>query len=153
MFSIAYAFKGQVHVFAGWVKIVSHSSCRTSAFLKYFCPLSSFENQQFIWEENEKNVQNFRPLTVCIIFLISCQKLKKMRALIGISLNFDVLIWVITQVPIFNPRDLTLFRPMELSIKVKLQFKLGWSIIYIEGSQVIISPKYYLSSSEDQFCL
>ena len=39
MFFIAYAFKGQVHVFAGRVKIVSHSSCRTSAILKYFCPL------------------------------------------------------------------------------------------------------------------
>ena len=39
MFFIAYAFKGQVHVFAGQVKIVSHSSSRTSAILKYFCPL------------------------------------------------------------------------------------------------------------------
>ena len=39
MFSIAYAFKGQVHVFAGQVKTLSHSSCRTSAILKYFCPL------------------------------------------------------------------------------------------------------------------
>ena len=38
MFFIAYAFKGQVCVFAGRVKIVSHSSCRTSAILKYFCP-------------------------------------------------------------------------------------------------------------------
>ena len=41
MFFIAYAFKGQVHVFAGRVKIVSHSSCRTSSILKYFCPLVS----------------------------------------------------------------------------------------------------------------
>ena len=39
MFFIAYAFKGQVHVFAGRVKIVSHSSCRTSAIFKYFFPL------------------------------------------------------------------------------------------------------------------
>ena len=39
MFFIVYAFKGQVHVFAGRVKIVSHSSCRTSAISKYFCPL------------------------------------------------------------------------------------------------------------------
>ena len=39
MFFIAYAFKGQVHAFAGQLKIVSHSSCRTSAILKYFCPL------------------------------------------------------------------------------------------------------------------
>ena len=40
-FIIAYAFKGQVHVFAGQVKIVSHLSCRTSAIFKYFCPLNS----------------------------------------------------------------------------------------------------------------
>ena len=33
-----YAFKGQAHMFAGRVKIVSHSSCRTSAILKYFAP-------------------------------------------------------------------------------------------------------------------
>ena len=39
MFFIAYTFKGQVHAFAGRVKIVIHSSCRTSAILKYFCPL------------------------------------------------------------------------------------------------------------------
>ena len=39
MFFMQYAFKAQVHVFAGQVKSVSHSSCRTSAILKYFCPL------------------------------------------------------------------------------------------------------------------
>ena len=43
MFFIAYAFKGQVHVFAGQVKIVSHSSCRSSAILKYFCPLQTLK--------------------------------------------------------------------------------------------------------------
>ena len=45
MFFIAYAFKGQVHVFAGQVKIVGHSSCRTSTILKYFCPLISITVQ------------------------------------------------------------------------------------------------------------
>ena len=35
MFFIACSFKGQVHVFAGQVKILSR---RTSAILKYFCP-------------------------------------------------------------------------------------------------------------------
>ena len=40
MLFIAYAFKGQVHVFARRVKFVSHSSCRTNAILKYFCPLN-----------------------------------------------------------------------------------------------------------------
>ena len=39
MFFIAYAFKGHVHAFAGLVKVVSHSSCRTRAIFKYFCPL------------------------------------------------------------------------------------------------------------------
>ena len=39
MFFIAYAFKGHVHAFAGRVKVVSHSSGRTSAIFKYFCPL------------------------------------------------------------------------------------------------------------------
>ena len=42
VFFIAYTFKGQVHVFAGRVKIVSHSSCRTSAILKYFCPMAVY---------------------------------------------------------------------------------------------------------------
>ena len=41
MFFIAYAFKGQVHVFRGQVKYVSHLSCRTSAIMKYFCPLKA----------------------------------------------------------------------------------------------------------------
>ena len=46
MFSIAYAFKGQVLLFAGQVKIESHSFCRTSAILKYFCPLYGFQGLQ-----------------------------------------------------------------------------------------------------------
>ena len=36
MFFIAYTFKGKVHVFTEWVKIVSHSSCRTCAIFKIF---------------------------------------------------------------------------------------------------------------------
>ena len=43
MIFIAYAFKGQEHVFAGRVKLLSHSSTGTSVILKYFCPLSTFE--------------------------------------------------------------------------------------------------------------
>ena len=39
MFFIAYTFKGQVHVFAGRVNIVSDLSCRTSVILNFFCPL------------------------------------------------------------------------------------------------------------------
>ena len=46
----------------------------------------------------------------------------------------------------------TLFRPMDVSIKF-VTVKSGWSIIYIEGSQVIISKKYCIHLSEDRFCL
>ena len=51
MFFIAYAFKRHVHLFAGRVKVVSHSSCRTIAIFKYFCPLASQLIQS--WEHNE----------------------------------------------------------------------------------------------------
>ena len=34
-------------MFAGQVKIVSHLSCRTSAILKYFCPLKRV-NEGFV---------------------------------------------------------------------------------------------------------
>ena len=44
MFFIAYTFKGQVHVFAGRVKTVIHSSCMTSAILNYFCPLQNLSS-------------------------------------------------------------------------------------------------------------
>ena len=37
MIFIANAFKGHVHVFAGQVEVVCHSSCRTSAIFKYIC--------------------------------------------------------------------------------------------------------------------
>ena len=57
MFFIAYTFKGQVHVFAGQVKIVSHSSCRTSAILKY--QLSSIEHLQYMLK-----LMNKRKLTI-----------------------------------------------------------------------------------------
>ena len=46
---------------------------------------------------------------------------------------------------------LTLFRPMEFSIKLHT-IKSGWSIVYIEGSHVIIKKKNCISFSEDQFC-
>ena len=55
MFFIAYmyTFNGQVH--AGEVKIVSHSSCRTSALLKYFCPLPSLTEGKFLEQEIKEN--------------------------------------------------------------------------------------------------
>ena len=49
-------------------------------------------------------------------------------------------------------KGLTLLRPKDFSIKL-YQIKSGWFIIYIEGSQVIISKIYLISFSEDQFCL
>ena len=45
--------------------------------------------------------------------------------------------------------SLTLLRPMEFSIKFDT-VKSGWSIVYIEGSQVI-SKTDYISFSEDDF--
>ena len=47
--------------------------------------------------------------------------------------------------------SLTLCVPMKFPIKVD-RIKPGWSILYIEGSQVIISKTYYISFSEDRFC-
>ena len=44
--------------------------------------------------------------------------------------------------------DATLCRPIEFSIKFHT-FKSGWSIVYIERSQVIISKKYCISFSKD----
>ena len=41
MFFIAYTFKGQARLFAGGMKIVGHSSCRTSAIL-IFVPCTVF---------------------------------------------------------------------------------------------------------------
>ena len=50
---ISNAFKGQVHVFAGQMKIVSHLSCMTSAILKYFCPLVF---PFFLWVMSHENL-------------------------------------------------------------------------------------------------
>ena len=47
--SLKHAFKGQVHVFAGRVKIVSHSSCRTSTILKFFCSLQGVMLTNFLY--------------------------------------------------------------------------------------------------------
>ena len=57
MFFIAYTFNGQVHVFAGQVKIVSHLSCRTSAILKYFCPLTIFHSFQVLLVAMERALE------------------------------------------------------------------------------------------------
>ena len=45
-------------MFAGRVKILSHSSCRASAILKYFCPLVGCEDHWDIiyhgsWKQNK----------------------------------------------------------------------------------------------------
>ena len=48
VFFIAYTFKGQVHVFAGRVNIVSHLSCGTIAILKYFCPMRCIHDTKSI---------------------------------------------------------------------------------------------------------
>ena len=59
MFFIAYAFKGQVHAFAGRVKIVSHSSCRTSAIFKYFVPWNICSRQHFQDKNNGRIIKSF----------------------------------------------------------------------------------------------
>ena len=55
------------------------------------------------------------------------------------------LIWVQTVCQGYQPttqkgKELTLFRPMEFSMKLHTM-KSGWSIVYIEESQIIIPPK------------
>ena len=42
---------------------------------------------------------------------------------------------------------LNLFRPMGFSIQLHT-INSGWSIVFIEGSQIIISEKYCVSASE-----
>ena len=54
MFFNVYAFKGQVHVATGQVKIVSHSSCRKSAKLKYFCPLRYMTPYKNLWKDDHQ---------------------------------------------------------------------------------------------------
>ena len=49
-------------------------------------------------------------------------------------------------------RLLSLHVPMEFTIMFDMVAS-GWSIIYTEGSQVIISRKYYISFSENRFAL
>ena len=49
MILIAYAFKGHVHAFTGRMKVLSHSSCRTSAIFKCFCPLIMLLSSWYFW--------------------------------------------------------------------------------------------------------
>ena len=60
MFFIAYTFKGLMHEFAGRVKIVSHSSCRTSAILIYFCPL--YREVDITYKTPQKSLLSFFPI-------------------------------------------------------------------------------------------
>ena len=55
MLFIAYTFKGQVHVFARRVKILSHSSCRTSAILDIFVPC---KQKNFRRVESKAKIRN-----------------------------------------------------------------------------------------------
>ena len=48
----------------------------------------------------------------------------------------------------YNMITLTFLRSINI-----YAIRLGWFIVYIEGSQVIVSKKYLISFSEDQFCL
>ena len=73
MFFIEYTFKGQVQVFAGRVKIVNHSSCRTNAILNIFVPckvthmriyLVVLEAQNLVWVFISVNVCTSRDVSV-----------------------------------------------------------------------------------------
>ena len=72
MFFITYGFKGQVHVFVGRVKIVSHSSSRTSAILNYFCSLLS--ECQTVWIQIRIDI-----LSVLIWVQTVCKGYQQMR--------------------------------------------------------------------------
>ena len=73
MFSIAYAFKGHAHVFAGRVKVVSHSSFRTSAIFKYFCPLHKPETLFcygllcMVYDAPQTNIHDLNNVLFCLI--------------------------------------------------------------------------------------
>ena len=51
---------------------------------------------------------------------------------------------------IYHDEDTTLFKPMEHPIEFEAD-KSGWSIVYIEGSWVIISKTYVFLSLEIDF--
>ena len=85
MFFIAYTFKGQVHVFAGQVKIVSHSSCRTSAILKHFCSLG----QLFVG-----------PCEV--IKLIPCSTQLSMKFILLINVKMPTIVGILTFISMIN---------------------------------------------------
>ena len=75
MFFIACAFKGHVHAFAGRVKVVSHSSCRTSAIFKYFCPLQSMSYEicaELHWFHYETSaiLHTFHTFSLCRVELV-----------------------------------------------------------------------------------
>ena len=74
MLLIAYAFKEQVHVFAGQVKIESQSSCRQSAILKYFHPLHMSREEllsEYFQDGHHRNFESPRcPDFVCLFDLI-----------------------------------------------------------------------------------
>ena len=93
MLFIAYAFRGQVHVFAGQVKIVSHLSCRTSAIFRYFCPLAAILYKNHLIQLFLLSIQKYMlrltnklPARLCD-FLVSTDNFRKHQARIFVFLN------------------------------------------------------------------
>ena len=70
MFFIAYAFKGQVHKFAGRVKTVSHSSCRTSAIFKYFvtCLFKTVKTNNLVGFFRNKMIRIYTGFCSCNLY-------------------------------------------------------------------------------------
>ena len=60
-----------MHAFAGRVKVVSHSSCRTSAIFKYFCPLNMAE-QVDPWKYLKFNIIIYRQKHTRIRYIQIC---------------------------------------------------------------------------------
>ena len=79
VFFIAYTFKGRVHVFAGQVKIVGHSCCRTSAILKYFvpgdCNVYSLDHQILVLIAYITYIHNvyIKKMFVCLVWFFTYQ--------------------------------------------------------------------------------
>ena len=90
MFFIAYAIKGQVRVFAGRAKIVSHSSCRTSAILKYFCLLPvNISLFLFQYIENLDRMKRLQVLNLSNNIIERVEKLDKLLKLKELNLSMN----------------------------------------------------------------
>ena len=102
MFFVAYAFKGHVHMFAGWVKVVSHLSCRTSTISK-ITPSLPASLGWFVKRcrlKNKKHCQNPPPPPPPdgIFWIRPCSVLCFWKIGIGVNLVFSHLMMLVAPV-------------------------------------------------------